>query len=187
VGAAAGGVSTTIRFDDRDVDFDERTVQANLDYRIARTVSVSFGVGAILDGNLRVGDTDFDIETGVAGTVAASWLALPEGEVTPFLLVGLGAGASTTKAGGERLTAIDVRGSVVVGKTFLEQLTPYVVGRVFGGPVRWTIAGASVTGGDTHHYTVGVGTTLRVSGLDLFAEVLPLGERALNVGLGWSF
>ena len=179
-------MSTTIRFSGRDVDFDERTLQASLDYRVLQTVGISFGVGAILDGNLRFNNMDFDIKAGVAGTVAVSWLALPEAEVRPFLLVGVGFGASTTEAGDERLTALDLRGSVVIGKTFFDTLTPYLVGRVFGGPVKWTIAGASVTGGDTHHYTVGVGATLRISGLDVFAEVLPLGERALNVGLGWS-
>ena len=103
-------MSTTIRFDGRDVDFDERTLQASLDYRVLRTVGISFGVGAILDGNLRVGDADFDIDPGVAGTVAASWLILPEGDLRPFLLTGLGFGASTTKAGGERLTALDLPG-----------------------------------------------------------------------------
>jgi hypothetical protein len=118
--------------------------------------------------------------------VAASWLILAEGDVRPFLLTGLGFGASTTKAGGDRLTAMDLRLSVVVGKTFVEMFTPYLVGRVFAGPVKWTILGESVTGGDTHHYTVGFGATLRVGGLDVFAEVLPLGEQALNVGLGWS-
>ena len=117
-------MSTTIRFDGRDVDFDERTLQASLDYRVLPTVGISFGVGAILDGNLRVGDADFDIDPGVAGTVAASWLILPEGDVRPFLLTGLGFGASTTKAGGERLTALDLRLSVVVGKTFAQMFTP---------------------------------------------------------------
>ncbi|HKA91813.1 MAG TPA: hypothetical protein VKE22_29325 [Haliangiales bacterium] len=150
-------------------------------------MGVQLGLGAILDGNARVAQVDNDVGAGFAATVAASWLAVPEGEVRPFVLTGLSLGVSTAKAGADRLTAVDARLSVVVGKTFARVLTPYVAGRVFGGPVYWTIAGDSVVGGDSHHYSVGFGATLRPGAIDVFAEWMPLGERSVNVGVGWSF
>ncbi len=157
------------------------------EYRVAPTVGLQLGVGAILDGNARVAQADADVGAGVAATVAGSWLAVAEGELRPFVLTGLSLGVSTAKAGADQLTAVDARLSVVVGKTFAQVFTPYVAGRVFGGPVYWTIAGDSLVGNDSHHYTVGFGATLRTGSLDVFAEWMPFGERSVSAGVGWSF
>jgi hypothetical protein len=51
--------------------------------------------------------------------------------------------------------------------------------------VSWTIDGRDETGGDTHHYTVGAGASVRLPGrIDLFVEGSPLGERSFSLGLG---
>jgi opacity protein-like surface antigen len=150
-------------------------------------------VGAILDGRLTVGGVEHDVRPGIAATVTVSWLALPERATRPFVLVAGTASVSTaTTAAGAgpevRLTAVDLRATALVGKTFFDRLTPYLAARVFGGPVMWHIDGADVTGGDQHHFAVGAGATLRLPGrLDLYAEAMPLGERSLNVGAGLSF
>ena len=185
VGVTGGGFSTTIKFD-QDVHLDERTILVTGEYRLAPRVGLQLGAGAILDGTARVGNTDVDIGAGFAVTGAASWLAVPEGEATPFLLGGVSLGVSTAPAGASRITAVDARLSVVVGKTFAQMFTPYVVGRVFGGPVYFTIAGDDQVGGDSHHYAVGFGATLRAGAVDVFAEFVPLGEQSVSVGLGWS-
>jgi hypothetical protein len=181
-----GGFSTTIRFN-QDVDLDERTIVVTGEYRLAPRVGLQLGVGAILDGNARVGQTNHDVGAGFALTVAGSWLIAPEGEALPFVLAGISLGGSTAPAGPENITAVDARLSIVVGKTFAEAFTPYVVGRVFGGPVFWSIGDEGVVGGDSHHYAVGFGASLRTGAFDLFAEWLPAGERSVNLGVGWSW
>jgi hypothetical protein len=63
-------------------------------------------------------------------------------------------------------------------------VTPYVLARAFGGPVFWSLAGASVTGTDAHHYQVGAGLVIRARRVDIVAEGVPLGERTVVVGVG---
>jgi hypothetical protein len=82
----------------------------------------------------------------------------------------------------------DMRLSVVLGKTFLDALSPYVVVRGFGGPIWWQIEGKDATGTDTYKFQVGAGLSVSLpQRLDAFLEVVPLGEKALSTGLGYSF
>ncbi|MDB4940658.1 MAG: uncharacterized protein JWP97_192 [Labilithrix sp.] len=94
-----------------------------------------------------------------------------------------GAASSTT------FTAGDLRAGVIVGKTFGDVLTPYVTGRVFGGPIYWHLDGASVTGTDLYKYQAGGGVSLALlrRRLDVFAEGIALGERGFAAGLGTTF
>ena len=76
-----------------------------------------------------------------------------------------------------------MRLGLMAGKTFAGRYVPFVVGRVFGGPVSWTIAEQDVTGSDVHKYTAGAGFTMRIPNLlDFFAEVLPVGEQSASIG-----
>jgi hypothetical protein len=87
-----------------------------------------------------------------------------------------------------RYSAFDLRLGAVVGTTFFDRLSPYALGRVFGGPVYWRYQGAAVTGTDTHHYQLGAGLALMLARrLDIFAEAVPLGERSLSAGASVSF
>ena len=84
--------------------------------------------------------------------------------------------------------AFDLRVGALVGTTIFEVLSPYAVGRAFGGPVFWRYQGASVTGTDAHHFQVGGGVTLLVARrVSLFAEGIPLGERAAAAGGAVAF
>jgi hypothetical protein len=129
-----------------------------------------------------------DVEPGGGVSVGGSYLAAFETPRRPFVQVSLSLAGSTTRAGGERLTAVDGRVGVMVGKTLLDRLTVFAGARVFGGPVFWTVDGESVWGGDAHHYTLGAGAILRLPGqIDVFGEIMPLGERSFSVGAGISF
>jgi hypothetical protein len=76
----------------------------------------------------------------------------------------------------------------MVGKTIGERFVPFVTGRIFGGPVSWHLGGEDVLGSDRYHYTVGGGATYRIPGkLDIFAEVLGLGEESVSLGASASF
>ena len=75
-----------------------------------------------------------------------------------------------------------------LGTTLFGVLRPYLPVRVFGGPVYWKYQGASVTGTDTHHYQVGAGLGVAISRhIGAFAEGIPLGERALALGVAAAF
>jgi hypothetical protein len=179
VGAGGGFSWTTISFGGRDLDLNETSVSVALAWHGAGRWGGELGLGAVVDGSIG----DVGLGAGFLASVGASFLALPEGQTAPFVLVTGSLAASTTSTSSGQLTALDLRAGVLVGKTFFGHVTPYLAGRVFGGPVFYQ----GDTGTDTHHYAVGGGLTIRAGGFDLFAEGIPLGERALSFGIGWRF
>jgi len=167
-------------------------VFASASWRYSPSIGFQLGVGALLDGSIEIDGTTGDVGPGVAASVGVSWLAVYERRRRPFVQVSTTIAASTTTAvsddgASHRLSAGDLRVDVMVGKTFADRATPYLATRAFAGPVSWKLDGESVTGGDAHHYGVGVGTVLRLGELDLFAEVTPLGEQRAALGAGYSF
>jgi len=113
----------------------------------------------------------------------------------PFLLVSASLGVSGARtrvegssSGAEAFTAVDARVGVTVGKTLWNALSPYAGVRAFGGPVFWRLAGEDRQGTDRHHYQVAFGLLASLPrGFDVFAEIAPLGERAVAVGAGYAF
>jgi hypothetical protein len=182
------GLRTTISFDGTHLPLEEASLMAELGYHPGPKYGASFGAGALLGGSL----DHRDVGAGVALDLSGSWLALYESETRPFLTASLTLSVSTTKATGDdaarhRLTAGDARLGLMVGKTY-GRLVPYAAARVFGGPVFWTLAGKDITGTDTHHFTIGVGTSLRLPRkLEAFVELMPLGEQSASFGLDVSF
>lgn len=83
--------------------------------------------------------------------------------------------------------ALDLRVGAVAGWTFAERVSPYLAGRVFGGPISWEYDGAAVTGTDDYHYQPAVGVALSLSPLDINAEWAFLGERGFSAGVGVAF
>jgi hypothetical protein len=179
VSVAGGGFRSELSLSGQSVDVAEQSLTATLSWHKG-SFGLEGGLGAILGGTLG----GYDVSPGFSVVAAGSWLALYEGEVRPFVLLSLSASVSTATTDVGRVTAVDLRGGVVVGKTFFERLTPYLVARVFGGPVSWN----GLTGGDQHHYTIGGGATLRLpGGFDVLAEGMALGERSVAIGVGLSF
>lgn len=88
----------------------------------------------------------------------------------------------------EYMYAFDFRISVVAGKTFFDVLSPYAVVRAFGGPVLFRVRGEDLVAGDRYHFQIGAGVTVSLpEHFDVFTEIVPLGERAAAIGIGYSF
>ena len=191
VGASASIADTRLLFtDDQRLDLRQSATTAIGGYAWPSRTSVRGALGVVLGGSLEGLGRRFDIGAGVVASVGVAHLwARP-----PWFLTGsIGLGASHTStheqldAGmrGPRvsLTAIDARGGVTAGRTF-GPLSPYLLARVFGGPVLWAWDGASTTGTDTHHFQLGAGASLSIGArATLLVDVSALGERAASLGM----
>jgi hypothetical protein len=185
-----GGFATAIDFEGTEVDLAQTSASLTLSRQLGPKWGLQLMGGVILDGT--IGDAG-DVAPGGSLSLGASYLWIYEGELRPFLLFSTSLGVSTTTATGDdgmdhRLTSGDLRLGVSVGKTLWDQLSIYATGRLFGGPVFWTLAGEGVAGGDTHHYTVGAGAVWRPGKrFELFAEGAPVGEQSFAAGVSSSF
>jgi hypothetical protein len=128
-------------------------------------------------------------------TFQASYRAIDEGDVRPFVLLTGSLGASLawtspragTAGSSETMTAFDGRLGVAAGKTIANVVTPYLLARAFGLPILWRDQGAAVTGTDAYHYQLGAGAVARAGRFDVLVEGVPLGERVVVGGLGVAF
>jgi hypothetical protein len=118
------------------------------------------------------------------GSLAVSFLAVEQAGAWPFLQLSASLAVSGFQASAGSAVAVDARVGLVVGYTLWERLTPYVVGRAFGGPVFY----AGSTGTDASHLQAGLGLVLGLPwGLDVSAELAPFGEQRVTGGLGLSW
>jgi hypothetical protein len=174
-------------------------VTAGVDYRLSPETTLGGGAGAGLGGLITVGAQRFLVQPGWLVTLSYSRRLLDGRGGKPFVVLGIsggGSGAGTREEGlpasatpaGAGLYAFDIRGGITVGKTFWSTISPYTTVRLFGGPVFWGYGGKAVLASDEYHFQAGLGmvTALR-RGFDVFAEVIPAGERAVTLGAGKSF
>lgn len=165
---------------------------ASLAYVPTARFSLQAGAGTTLGGDLLMPGGRFVFLPGVAAALGASWRVV---DAHPFVVLSsvLSFSAATTKHEGadESRTgyeAFDLRAGAIVGTTFFNALSPYATARVFGGPVFWRYQGAAVTGTDVSHFQLGGGFALLVARhVDVFAEGIPLGERAVSAGVSIAF
>jgi len=159
-------------------------VSASFDWRVSPRWTLAAAAGGIFNGRLLSDTERFDFSGGLVGSFSGSFLALEQGTYWPFIMIAGSLAATGVKAAPTTYVAIDVRLTASVGYTFFERLTPYAVGRLFGGPVFWR----NQTGTDLYHYQVGLGFVVGLPfGFDLSAELIPLGEQRVTAGLGYSF
>jgi hypothetical protein len=171
---------TTLLFGGTPVPEEQLALSGVLEWRVSPRWSLQLAAGGLLGG--RLGDAPSG--AGVVGSVAASFLALEQGPAWPFLQLSASGSASGFGASAGTAVALDVRAGLVVGYTLWQRVTPYLVGRVFGGPVFY----AGGTGSDASHLQAGVGLVVGLPwGLDLSAELDPFGEQRVTGGLGYSF
>jgi hypothetical protein len=193
VGASGVYTSTTIRFSGNLRSDETRSaLVASLAYQPTARATFQVALGSSFGGRLTTPTGNHDFSPGPTAAVGASWR--PVVGSRPFVVLGsnLAFSAATTQPsnttpGGPSnkvgYQAFDLRLSAVVGTTLFRMLSPYAVGRVFGGPVFWRYQGASVSGGDAHHYQLGGGLALTIARkVNLFAEAIPLGERSVAAG-----
>ena len=165
---------------------------ASVAYVPTPRISLQAAVGTTLGGDLTMPAGRYVFLPGVAAALGASWRVV---DAHPFVVLSsvLSFSAATTKHEGldESRTgyeAFDLRGGAVVGTTFFDVLSPYATARVFGGPVFWRYQGSAVTGTDVSHFQIGGGFAFLVARrVDVFAEGIPLGERAVSAGVSVAF
>lgn len=193
VGASVGAMQTTLRLRGRPVELSMLSATATVGYHPGPRYGISFGIGAVIDGEIDSGiNGPGEIGPGVIASASATYLALFEKPRRPFLLFTGSASVSMATAESDDgvskdLTASDLRVGVMVGKSF-GRVVPYAAARLFGGPVFWTIRGNDVTGTDDHRYTVGGGASLRIATqVNGFVELMPLGEMSGSAGVSLSF
>ena len=182
-------MSTTIIFDGVHVPLRETATTLTLGHFATARFGWSITAGGIVAGSV----DGRDVHGG--GTIGASvsWLPIYEQASRPFVGFSASLGTALMRATADdnstrSWSAWDLRGGVIVGKTFARHVTPYVAARVFGGPVFWFRDGASATGSDRYHVTTGLGVTLRLPArLDLTLEAMPLGEQSATAGLTLHF
>jgi hypothetical protein len=196
VGAAYGAFSSTLKLGGRDVDISQRAVTTTLDVRTTDRLTLQAGLGAVLSGSLGVEGRSFDVKPGWLFSVGAGYRFVDGEGAAPFVLGSVSYAMSFShtqesaiaNAPRPSLTTADVRLGLAVGKTFFEVLSPYVVARVFGGPVVWSLGDEKLTGGDKYHYQVGAGLSVVIARrIDAFVEGVPLGEKRFSFGAGFSF
>jgi hypothetical protein len=183
--------STRLRFSG-DLHGDQRRYAsfAALAYLPTPVLTLQAGAGATFGGSLTLPDGRHDFSPGPTAFVGASWRVF---DADAFLVLTslLSFSAASTQLQGEASVgyeAFDLRLGAELGTTLFRVLRPYVPVRVFGGPVYWKYQGASVTGTDTHHFQIGAGLGLAISRrMGAFAEGIPLGERAVSLGLAAAF
>jgi hypothetical protein len=198
--------STVLLFGDgRRADLTRSTIFGGVEIPLSRFVSLQVGAGGVAGGALDHGAAHDSMGPGYAGFVGAAWRVFSPRASQPWPFVQLSATLSATHlitqtngvdTDGTRVpveapsyNAFDLRAAAIFGRTFADVLTPYAVGRVFGGPAYWHYDGAAVTGTDLHKFQVGAGLSLALFDrkLDLFAEGVPLGEAGFAAGLGATF
>jgi hypothetical protein len=197
VGVSYGYVTTRLELDTqgttREASFSKQAATASIERRVGDRWTLGAALGSTLVGSLRPPGASFDVSPGPLLTLTGSFRVLDEGKVAPFVLftASLGSGVSwTTPSGGgpsQSFWAFDGRVGVAAGKTIAHVVTPYLLARAFGLPVLWRYQGASTVGNDAYHYQLGLGGVVRIGSFDLGVEGVPLGERAIVVGGGYTF
>lgn len=194
VAAAYSVFATDLTFiSGADAFVERRAATASLSYRVNDTTNVQAGLGATLGGRFVFGEERFSFDPGWIASLAVTWKIIGTKRDDAFLIASgaiAASGTATRDAAGttEDMFAFDLRASVIGGKTFFDVLSPYLVVRAFGGPVLWKLRGEDQFGGDKYHFQVGAGLVVALpERFDVFAEGVPLGERAAVAGIGYSF
>lgn len=188
-----GLTSTDLTFsNDEEAALRRRAVTASLERRLGERWAIQASAGASLGGDVSVAEERYDFDPGWLASLGGTFRILEGAGLEPFLLAGLTAAVSSTQASRHEeqamFTAVDVRGSITVGKLFWGGIAPYALTRVFGGPVFWQRGGEEITGSDDYHFQLGAGLLATASGrVSAFAEIVPLGERSATFGASVLF
>jgi hypothetical protein len=192
VGVGVGAIRTEINFDDdQTFDLEQQAITAFGGYTLRSGWSLRLSAGVITGGSLERDDAPvrFDLRPGGMVGFAGSrqwtpgdglWFVTGTGSFSMAL-------ASTRMEGGgpsERFLAGDLRIGAIAGRTFADRISPYLLARAFGGPVFWTIAGDSVSGGDASHVQLGAGLSVALPWkLTATVDVSAVGEQAASLGI----
>lgn len=182
VGASAAAFRTTLLWSDGSrSSLEMLAATATVDRRLTSRWTLVVGGGPVLWGRLGEADGVFAVGAGAAASAAISSMVLEPRGAVPFVLLGGSVSVSQVATGAGPWSSLDARFSASAGWTLWQRFSPYVTARAFGGPVFWR----GKVGTDAWHFQLGAGAVLGLpGGFDVSAEVIPLGEQRVSVGLG---
>jgi hypothetical protein len=181
--------STTLVFTgDRHADVERHAIAASLAMPVRDGLALEVSAGLLPYGTLVVDGVRHEYDPSFLGAASVTYRVLREQRIVPFVLAGLTlatllGSTHSAVAPDAGFNAIDVRGTLVVGKHFGEKFSAFALGRAFGGPIWWRVEGESVNGTDLYHYQAGLGAALSLGDISLFVEGIPFGERAVTGGV----
>ncbi len=196
MGATIGYAWTDLVFDGKTaVASERRSAVATFEMRLSPKWTLQAGAGGLLWGSLKVGPERHHFGPGWALSASTAYRLRDGADGYPFVILSgslsvAGARTQRERPGAPEVPyyAGDIRIGAVAGKTFYDVLSPYALARVFGGPIFWRLDGESKSGTDRYHFQLGLGLVVALPmGLDAFAEIVPLGERAVSCGAGFTF
>ncbi len=190
IGVSYGYTNSVLFFSDGLRASTERhAVMASFEHPMRGHWTLEIGAGSLLAGTL-AGTT---FTPGVLAGFSLSHLVIqPHGYAQPFLLLSFAFAGVWAKAGGFDYVALD--GSIAAAsgvslKLGPHAITPFLAGRLFGGPVFWTHLGSTVLGTDAYKYSLGPGVAVSIAksrvGLSFGASLL--GEKNVKGGLSVAF
>lgn len=198
VGASYGYTSTVLFFsNDLRAPTERHAVMASFEHPLPKRWTLELGAGSLLGGFLDTPTGRATYSPGVLADASLSHLIIPStGYARPFVLLSFtlaGVWAQTHLEGvTSDYVAFDFSAAVAAGasiKFARHSITPFLAGRLFGGPVFWTYQGSSVLGTDAYKYSLGPGLALSFDhgrvGLSFGASLL--GEKSLRGGVSVSF
>jgi hypothetical protein len=159
--------------------------------------TLEVGAGSLLGGYLLTPSGKATFSPGVLAGVSLSHLIIePRGAyASPFLLISFalaGVWSQTTLNKAADYVAFDFSFSAAAGmsiKVGHHAVTPFIAGRLFGGPVFWTHDGQGTLGTDAYKYALGPGFAVSIehSRVGLSFGCSLLGETNLKGGVSVAF
>jgi hypothetical protein len=195
-GLSYGYTSTILFFDKLRAPTERNAAMVSFEHPLKGHWTLEFGGGSLLSGYIDTGIGRATFQPGVLADVSLSHLVLASsGYAKPFILTSFalaGVWSQTIGAVTADYFAFDFSFDVATGivlKVGRQAISPFLAGRVFGGPVFWQYQGANVLGSDAYHYSLGPGLAFSFEhsrvGLSFGASLF--GEKNAKAGLSFAF
>jgi hypothetical protein len=196
VGVSYGYTSTVLFFDTLRAPTERHAAMVSFEHPMKGHWTFEVGTGSLLAGNLDTPIGRATFRPGFLADVSLSHLVLASsGYAKPFILTSFalaGVWSQTTGAVSADYVALDFSFDVATGivlKVGRQAVSPFLAGRVFGGPAFWQYQGKGVLGGDAYHYSLGPGLAFSFEhsrvGLSFGASLV--GEKNAKVGVSVAF
>jgi hypothetical protein len=187
IGVSYGYTSSVLFFSDGSRAATERhAVMASYEHPLKGHWTFEAGAGSLLGGSV----DSASFSPGVLAAVSLSHLIVqPHGRyVSPFVLLSFALAGVWAKTTITDYVAFDFSASVAAGmslKLKRQAFTPFIAGRLFGGPVFWNGA----VGTDAYKYSLGPGLALSFehSRVGLSFGCSLLGEKNIKAGASVAF